>query len=49
MFPTQDHRQGNSVFVDENWNAYYDQWKLLRTIHQLSKNEIEEYIYKWKE
>ncbi len=42
-------KQGNSAFVDENWNPYYDQWKLLRTVHQLSKNEIEEYIYKWKE
>ena len=42
-------RQGNSAFVDENWNSYYDQWKLLTTVHQLSKNEIEEHIYKWKE
>lgn len=42
-------RQGNSAFVDENWNPYYDQWKLLTTVHQLSKNEIEEHIYKWKE
>ncbi|WP_295090849.1 TOTE conflict system archaeo-eukaryotic primase domain-containing protein [uncultured Catenibacterium sp.] len=42
-------RQGNSAFVDENWNAYYDQWKLLSKVHQLTKSEIEEYIYKWKE
>lgn len=42
-------RQGNSVFVDGNWNAYYDQWKLLSKVHKLTKNEIEEYIYKWKE
>lgn len=42
-------KQGNSAFVDENWNPYYDQWKLLKTIHQLTKNEIEEHIYKWKE
>lgn len=42
-------RQGNSAFVDENLNPYYDQWKLLTTVHQLSKNEIEEHIYKWKE
>lgn len=42
-------KQGNSAFVDENWNPYYDQWKLLTTVHQLSKNEIEEHIYKWKE
>lgn len=42
-------RQGNSAFVDENWNVYYDQWKLLSKVHKLTKNEIEEYIYKWKE
>lgn len=42
-------KQGNSAFVDENWNPYYDQWKLLTTVHHLSKNEIEEHIYKWKE
>lgn len=42
-------KQGNSAFVDENWNPYYDQWKLLTTVHQLSKYEIEEHIYKWKE
>ncbi len=42
-------RQGNSVFVDENWNPYFDQWKVLKTVHLLTKNEIEEHIYKWKE
>lgn len=42
-------RQGNSAFVDENWNPYYDQWKLLSKVHQLTKNEIEEHIYTWKE
>lgn len=42
-------RQGNSVFVDENWNSYFDQWKVLKTVHLLTKNEIEEHIYKWKE
>ncbi len=42
-------RQGNSAFVDENWNPYFDQWKLLKTVHLLTKNEIEEHIYKWKE
>ena len=35
-------KQGNSAFVDNNWNPYYDQWKLLKTVHQLTKNEIEE-------
>lgn len=42
-------RQGNSVFVDENWNPYFDQWKVLKTVHLLTENEIEEHIYKWKE
>ena len=42
-------RHGNSAFVDENWIPYFDQWKLLKTVHLLTKNEIEEHIYKWKE
>ena len=34
-------RNGNSVFVDENFNAYADQWKLLSQIHKLSEAELD--------
>lgn len=41
-------KNGNSAFVDENWNAYYDQWLMLNRINRLTKNDIERYIGKWK-
>lgn len=34
-------RKGNSVFVDENFNAYADQWKMLSQIHKLSESELD--------
>ena len=34
-------RKGNSVFVDENFNAYADQWKMLSQIHKLSEVELD--------
>lgn len=40
-------RAGNSAFVDENWNAYPDQWNELYAIHRLSRQKIEEYIARW--
>ena len=30
-------KNGNSAFVDENWNAYYDQWLVLNKINRLTK------------
>lgn len=41
-------KNGNSAFVDENWNAYYDQWLILNKFNRLTKNDIERYIKKWK-
>lgn len=41
-------KNGNSAFVDENWNAYYDQWLMLNRINRLTKNDIKRYIGKWK-
>lgn len=38
---------GNSAFVDENWNAYPDQWKTLLNTERLSQEKIEGLIYKW--
>lgn len=37
-------KDGNSAFIDENWNAYHDQWKALLSTNKLSKQQIEGYI-----
>lgn len=34
-------RYGNSVFVDEDFNVYADQWELLSQIHKMSETEID--------
>ena len=34
-------RKGNSVFVDEDFNAYADQWEILSQIHKLSEVELD--------
>ena len=41
-------KEGNSAFVDENWNAYADQWKTLLSKPKLTKEFIEEKIKGWK-
>ena len=41
-------KEGNSAFVDENWNAYPDQWKVLLSKPKLTKEFIEEKIKEWK-
>lgn len=40
-------RSGNSAFVDENWNAYTDQLKVLAGTKRLTKQEIEDYLSLW--
>lgn len=42
-------KNGNSAFVDENMNAYEDQFDKLFNTTKLTKNEIENLIIKWKE
>ena len=37
-------KDGNNAFIDENWNAYHDQWKALLSTSKLSKQQIEGYI-----
>lgn len=37
-------KNGNSAFVDENWNAYPDQWNILFSTKRLSKQKIEEIL-----
>lgn len=42
-------RNGNSAFVDDNWNAYPDQWDILfNRTEKLSIEDIEKYMAKWQ-
>lgn len=41
-------KEGNSAFVDENWNAYSDQWKVLLSKPKLSEEFIENKLKEWK-
>ena len=36
---------GNSAFIDENWNAYPDQWETLRSIRKIPEQEIISFIH----
>ena len=40
-------KSGNSAFVDENWNAYEDQLKVLAGTRRLTRKEIEDYPSLW--
>lgn len=40
-------KHGNSAFVDENWNAYPDQWAVLIQAQRLSKNQIHQFLMEW--
>ena len=42
-------KNGNSAFVDKNWNAYPDQWDvLLNRTEKLGNDEIERLMVKWQ-
>lgn len=41
-------KEGNSAFIDSNWNVYPDQWAILLDKQKLSKEAIEEKIKEWK-
>ena len=41
-------RKGNSAFVDENWNAYPEQWQRLLNMKKLTAEEVERFIAKWQ-
>lgn len=41
-------KNGNSAFVDENWNAYPEQWKTLFQTKKLPQEEVEQHIAKWR-
>ena len=40
-------KNGNSAFVDENWNAYKDQLKVLAGTKRLTRQEIEDFLSLW--
>lgn len=43
-------KNGNSAFVDANWNAYPDQWDiLLNHTRKLTIDEVEHFMGKWKD
>ena len=41
-------KDGNTAFVDADWNAYPDQWKILLSKKKMSKEFIENKIKEWK-
>ena len=40
-------RNGNSAFVDEDWNAYPDQWRILLSKPKLAIEQVQSCIEKW--
>ncbi|ETP73090.1 hypothetical protein UYO_0973 [Lachnospiraceae bacterium JC7] len=40
-------KYGNSAFIDENWNAYPNQWECLKEVKKLSSEIVEERIKEW--
>lgn len=40
-------KEGNSAFVDENWNAYPEQWEILFSKPKLTQEYIEDKIKEW--
>ena len=43
-------KNGNSAFIDDNWNAYPDQWDiLLNKTKKLAVEEIDMCIEKWRQ
>lgn len=39
--------RGNSAFVDENWNAYIDQWDTMLATKKISKAFVNDFIKDW--
>lgn len=37
----------NSVFIDETWNAYQDQWKCIKEVKKISLSFVEEKLKIW--
>lgn len=45
-FPLQGkvRKIGNSVFVDDHFRPYDDQWKYLAAVQKLDKNSVENFV-----
>ena len=48
-YPEQALKNGNSAFIDQDWNAYPNQWQQLQNVKKLSKEFIEKKINEWSE
>ena len=40
-------KSGNSAFIDASWNAYPDQWAILRSVRKLSAEDVKDYLQNW--
>lgn len=40
-------REGNSAFIDDDWNAYPDQWTALWRMPRLTQKQVEDYVAEW--
>ena len=40
-------KNGNSAFIDENWNAYENQWQILKNVKRISVSFINDKIKEW--
>lgn len=40
-------QEGNSAFIDENWNAYPKQLQALGAVRRLTKSEVKDYLLSW--
>ena len=40
-------QNGNSAFIDKNWNAYHDQWECLKSVKRIPNTFIEDKIKEW--
>lgn len=40
-------KNGNSAFIDENWNAYENQWQILKNVKRISESFINDKIKEW--
>ena len=40
-------KKGNSAFIDHDWNAYPNQWQVLKDITKIKKSFVDEKISEW--